>query len=277
MSTGSQQNQNPVWITGFFRSGSSLTGRIISLLGGDVGPKIDLLQPIGPRKHFNPEGFYENFLFMDTSLYLFQLLNSWGHQPPTDVDVETLSLKDIVYEDYVRFSMVDVHDERVPNREKKRILRRYYPGNLNQYLANEFTSRPFIKNPHFSVLWKWLITDWPASEFLIVFRNPESTVDSAKGITPEMSYNLYNEYFGRILSDTGVKATYFSYNNLIQNPEMSISKLAHSMELSTQHVSNAAGVINHNLVRHHKETSIKTPEETKEIYSRMMDRAINKL
>ena len=68
---GPDNSVHPIWVTGMFRSGTSLVTKILKELGGDLGPEEDLLQPFGTRKHLNPDGFYENHLFMEWSMYAF--------------------------------------------------------------------------------------------------------------------------------------------------------------------------------------------------------------
>lgn len=82
----------PLIITGMFRSGTTITASLLQLLGFHAGPKDHLLGAIGPRKSLNPEGFLENYPFMDLSMYVFYLTNSYGDAPPEKDQLEKLNL-----------------------------------------------------------------------------------------------------------------------------------------------------------------------------------------
>ena len=65
----------------------------------------------------NPDGFFENYLFMDWSLQVFMDLDSWGHVPPTLQSVKSYNKK-IDQDKFAYNSLVSIHDDRISNLEK---------------------------------------------------------------------------------------------------------------------------------------------------------------
>lgn len=221
---------SPLWITGMFRSGTSITTRILKEMGMDLGPEQDLLQAKGERAKLNPNGFYENYLFMDWSLVVFDQLNSWGDNPPAIASVKTFDNGVIKYEQFVYDSIVNIHDDRISNKDKSRILKQYFSGNLAQYLKDNFKGKITVKNPHFSVLFPTLDQLFPKGKYLVVFRNPANTVQSAKKVSPNANFELYHQYYVNIVNHPN--AIFFNYDKLIASPKESISQLASHLNLS---------------------------------------------
>jgi hypothetical protein len=212
-----------------FRSGTSIVTNIIHQLGLDIGPEEDLLHPIGFRADLNPDGFYENFLMMEWSIHIFNKLNSWGDKPPKDEDVKSFDLNTINYKEFVFDAIVNMHDDRISNKNKSRILQKYYPGNLQSYFYDCFNRNFAVKNPHFMLLYPILDNYCPNSKYLIVFRNPIDTVKSAKKVTPRASMELYYQYYSRMIDHPN--AIFFDYDELIFSPNNSLERLKDKLEL----------------------------------------------
>jgi hypothetical protein len=216
--------RSPLWITGMFRSGTSFTARLLESMGMDLGPSQDLLQAKGSRAALNPDGFHENFLFMEWSLMAFNQMGAWGDNPPTEQALKDYKNANIGYEDFVYNAIVNVHDDRISNKDKSRILKKYYGGNLAQYLAENFQKNALIKNPHFCLLHPVLDDIFPKGKYLVIFRNPEHTVSSAQQVTPNANMDLYHSYYTSILKHP--RAQFLDLDQLIDNPTEGISILA---------------------------------------------------
>lgn len=225
-----QSNIDPLWITGMFRSGTSITTQILKEMGIDLGPANDLLQAKGERARLNPNGFFENYLFMDWSLMIFDRLNAWGDNPPAIDLVEKFENTSIVHEQFVYDSIVNIHDDRISNKDKSRILKQYFSGNFAQYITDNFKSKFAIKNPHFSVLYPALDKIFPNGKYLVVFRNPIDTVKSAKKVSPNSNFELYYKYYESIINHPN--ALFFNYDKLIYTPKESINQLASHLDLT---------------------------------------------
>lgn len=226
----SNPDLTPLWITGMFRSGTSITTNLIHQMGMDIGPQQDLLKAKGGRANLNPDGFFENFLMMELSLHIFSKLNSWGDQPPLIEQVNSFDLNTIDYREFVYDSIVNFHDDRLSNKNKSRILQKYYPSNLNQYFNKCFNKHFAIKNPHFLLLYPILDKYWPNSKYLVVFRNPYETIESAKKVSPRVNLELYYQYYSRIIHHSN--AIFLDYNQLILTPERSLEALSEHLNLT---------------------------------------------
>lgn len=267
---------SPLWVTGFFRSGTSLSTRIVSELGYDLGPESHLLQPKGVRAHLNSSGFHENYLFMDWSLSVFDQYESWGHIPPEEEQIRNYSYLSKSHQEFAYQSIVEIHDDRISNVQKSKILRHYYPGNFETYLKTEFSGKIAIKNPHFAVLSKLLIEKWPDSKFLVLFRNPSAALTSMEHILPGVEQDLYVKYYQPLLSNKHISATFMSYDHMISSPELSIERLKKALNINMDS-STAVKIIDPSLNRHKTSNDIITSDEVKTIYSRMLAKAINVL
>ncbi len=264
-------DMEPIWICGMFRSGTSLTTQIVSELGIDIGPENDLLQPKGHRAKLNPNGFFENFLMMDFSSHTFNLLDAWGDNPPAIDAVKKLDIHNIDYKSFVYDSIVNFHDDRISNANKKRILKTYYPGNIEQYLKDNFNPRFAIKNPHFSLLYPLLNNICKRGEFLVVFRNPTDTINSAKQVTPNANEELYCSYYEGLMSLDN--AFFFDFDELRNNPQKSIELLAKHLKIESINPE-----IN-KIVTQKTSTELLSPEiseKVKNLYLNLKLKAINR-
>lgn len=264
------KNLTPIWITGLFRSGTSITARLINQMGVDLGPESDLLKARGIREPLNPNGFFENYLFMDWSLMVFDKLNAWGDNPPNLQQVKAFNNDSISYKDFVYNSIVNIHDDRISNKEKSEVLKKYFSGNLDQYLIDTFESKFAIKNPHFCVLYPLLDKLFPNGKYLVVFRNPSDTIKSALQVSPKANYELYQQYYTDIIHHQN--AIFLDYDQLISTPEKSIEALSKKLNLSCNS-KELSSIINR------KEQTIKTnnaPKELLDLYKQLKEKALNK-
>jgi hypothetical protein len=82
VTSGKGGGQNPVCVLGFGRSGTSLTMRLLNLLGVDVGPEADLLPA---QDADNPRGYWEPRWMIDLNDEILAALGTpW--QRPFDVE-----------------------------------------------------------------------------------------------------------------------------------------------------------------------------------------------
>jgi Sulfotransferase family len=271
-----EETISPLWITGLFRSGTTITTKILSEMGFSIGPDQHLLKDYGSRASWNPGGFYENYLFMDWSLSIFDGLDSWGHVPPSEEEVRNYNPNQINYEKYLYQTIVQIHDDRISNFNKANLLKRYFPGNINAYLREQFKTPIAVKNPHFSVLSELLLKYWPNGRFLVVFRNPDATISSANKVAVTTDYTLYIDYYSRLLEKPNIEVTYFSYDELVAHPQESIKALANNFKLNKPSDS-VFKMVKPELYRHKQELQYGNwPEELKIMYSKMQEKAINK-
>lgn len=264
---------SPVFVTGFFRSGTSLVTHLLQECGMNVGPDNDLLKSKGSRADLNRDGFFENYLFMDASLYAFNKLTAWGHLPPSTEEVMKVDLTESEEKLFQEFSLCGVHDDRISNRNKIHVLKHYGIGNLNLYLLNEFGDRPLVKNPHFSVLWPWLIRKWPKSKFIVCFRNPTAAIASASKITPQLTDKVYLRYYESILKMDSSSTVFISYDHLMQHPELTIHRLINILDLKVDHPDRILSLIKKSEYRF-KEDEIENGK-LKELYLQLLSKASN--
>ena len=268
-------NEKPLFITGFFRSGTSVTTKLLNVLGMDLGPANHLLQAKNKRAELNPDGFFENYLFMEMSLMFFTKLNSWGHTPPSESALNNFEFTDSDREGFAEFTLCGVHDDRIGNKNKMKVLKNYDILSLNCYLEKEFKFPYAIKNPHFAVMTTFLNNKWPDAKFLVCFREPMAAIASAGKITTMLNQDIYLKYYEQLVKLPADKATFFSFDHLLKSPENSLNALCNNLNLSSTKVKESTAVIKPVLQRYKNAGEI-TNEKVKEIYHLMISRAINK-
>ena len=69
-----------ICVTGMHRSGTSVTSKLLNLLGVSLGPEEELL---GPRGDNNPKGFFENRSFVRLNAELLQATGGIWKEPPS--------------------------------------------------------------------------------------------------------------------------------------------------------------------------------------------------
>jgi hypothetical protein len=266
---------SPLIITGLFRSGTTITSRIIKDLGYSAGPDNHLLKAIGSRKVLNPDGFLENHFCMDLSMYLFFKTESWGDSPPGKLSVEGITLKGKDDNEMVWFSLTKIHDDRISNVNKLKTQLQGSASNPQSYFNSNFSEKSFVKNPHIAVLFPYFKKLFPQSKVLVVFRNPFDAVNSAKKVSPLANYELFNSYYEEMCSQfkSGNKnIQFFSYDNLIQNTDTSLQQL--SQFLNFQNLNFKCSYIQKKEIQGLTKSN-EVPSSTIELYSFMMDNCIN--
>lgn len=232
----SPSNTPVVWLTGLFRSGTTILSKCLELCGAKFGPQEDLLQSKGTRATLAPNGFLENYLFMEYSVFQLYHAGGWGDQVPKK---QFKSPVDINHEQFVDHCVRKMHDDRISNRNKARILKSYGPNNLDQYLSSFNTDNPFVKNPHFCLMADHLNKWWPSSTFVVIFKHPDQALESAKRVSPRADETLYNSYYSPFIGQKNAHLVY--YNDLVYQTEKIMPTLC--QELSLEFNSNSKELI----------------------------------
>lgn len=273
--TNDASDEKPLFVTGFFRSGTSITTRILQTLGMDLGPENHLLLAKNQRAELNPDGFFENYIFMETSLMAFHKLNSWGHLPPSPEQVKNLRFDEEDRKLFAEFTLCGVHDDRISNKNKMDALINYDVLSLDTYFKKRFKYPYAVKNPHFAVLSSFLLKKWPHAKFLVCFREPSAAIASAAKITHFLDEKVYSRYYSELTQLPSEQVIFFSHTKLIESPEESIKALANALNLNQDKVSAATALLNPSLHRF-KTNKEPSDKKVKELYDFMLSRAINK-
>nr|WP_321410885.1 sulfotransferase [uncultured Carboxylicivirga sp.] len=263
------ENLPIVFMLGMFRSGTSLTCRILEKIGFNLSPKWRLLHAKGSLKNLNPDGFYEDFLFAQLSRYWYALIEKSGDNPPSCEDVKSFDLKKIPLYSFILFSEKYAKEERISFFNR---LRSY----LFLFLKGEkafftFKKKALIKVPMLTPFYEQLNKWFPEASFITIIRNPSSTIKSSKALTEKSSLNLYDIYYQH-LSKLNLhfkeKNTIISYDNLINDPEESVKRFCKHFNLTNN--KSAEKLINMKLIRNIPEESIDN-----ELYKKLLKEAIN--
>jgi hypothetical protein len=123
---------------------------------------------------------------------------------------------------------------------------------------------------------------FPKGILLVVFRNPFSVVESAKKITRNSSFELYQKYHQHLsVLDTKIienDVFYFSYDNLIEDPKTSVDQLYNFLNAHFQLGDNrqkAIDKIDMSLFRNRPKKNINDlPNNIKILYTSMLDKTI---
>jgi hypothetical protein len=263
--------KSPLLISGAFRSGTSIITRLLCNAGYSCGPESHLLQPKGRYKEFNPDGYFENYFFMELSRYLFHLTDSAGDRPPSASAVKTILQTGMNDADFRAYAILKLRESRVSNRNKERVLKCASVNNCAAYVSNVFGNNPVIKNPHFGVLLPWIEKEFPESTHVVVFRNPDDWLRSAKVVTPNATYSLYNKYYESHLDSSRISNRVFvNYDELINAPESSIKNILLKL-----------GLINYNeeslvrMIRRKPAKPIDTGVGETELYQQLKQLSVN--
>jgi hypothetical protein len=272
----SAKKVNPILITGLFRSGTTITAKLFNEMGYSAGPDEHLLKARGERRILNPEGFLENYFFMDLSTYLFHKTQSWGDIPPTYDVIEKMELLKNDRHKLAKFSIIRLHDDRISNVQKLKILAAYNVCEPGAYLETNFPEKSFIKNPHFAVLFLYFKKMFPQSPFVFVFREPAAAVNSAKKVSPVADYDLYNAYYREACKEhkTGnLNIVFLSYENLVNDTKHSLQQITMHFKIKNADVEKLAENIHSNSVIGLKND---VPENVNSLYHYMLLNCINK-
>jgi hypothetical protein len=145
--------QLPICVLGMGRSGSSLTARVLNLLGAELGPEESLIGS-GPQ---NLKGYWEQRAFFDLNEMLLRALGGDYENPP------------LLEPGWER------SPELAPLKERAREL-----------IEDHFGDRPVwaFKDPRFSLtlpFWREIV---PRMRYVICVRNPAEVLDSFAAYSP---------------------------------------------------------------------------------------------
>jgi hypothetical protein len=202
MSALNRSNSSPVCVLGFGRSGTSLTMRMLNLLGVAVGPEEDLLLPVEAD---NTRGYWEpQWMVQLNDEILAELDTVWWRPFPGEPGWERRE----VFE---------------PLRERARAL-----------LREKFGAAPLWgwKDPRTALtlpFWQELVPD---ARYVICVRNPADAVSSIQR-RPEPALpvgewgDLWLEYTARAIRDThGRHRLFVFYEDFFRNPHLELERIA---------------------------------------------------
>ena len=255
-------------VRGAFRSGTSVLTNILSRAGFDLGPPHHLLQATGKFHQYNPEGYFENYFFMELSRYIFHITGSSGDRPPSENVIAALSVNDLDDRAFHEYAIMELRESRVSNRNKVEVLRRASVKHIEAYVNNVFGKKPLIKNPHFSVLEPFFGKLFPASKRIVAFRNPSDWLRSARPLGNHVNADLYEKYYSYYLQTSGVNCIFFDYDKLLQSPETSIRILLDELGVKEHNVGQLAGIV--------KKKISSEPSGKHSIHQKLQSLAINK-
>jgi Sulfotransferase family len=259
----------PIWVLGMYRSGTSLTCKALEKCGVDFGPADELVQG-GPLRDLNPDGFYENTLFADLSRYWFARTGSTIARPPSQAALQGTVFDRVEFRDFAWYSLVERPDRRITYAARCRSLRHFAQRGTDSYIRSRFRGRFAIKTPQLTALYRLLLERWPDSTVLVVFREPAATLRSCLQLTRELAllgvrgvgelrrraqaYGVFDEqsyleYYEPLLADPrSSRFIYFSYDQLINEPQGSVEKLASALGLPVG--TELDGLVKSSLIRH---------------------------
>ena len=216
----------PLFVGGMFRSGTSLVTRLLIQNGFDAGPEKHLLQPIGFRKELNPDGFFENYLFMEWSMLYMKLQGVNGASVNEPSHWKSIMEINIAEEEFARFCILENSDDRISNKNKLDVLKNYSTTNLDQYIQQNFGVDPVIKNPHFTLFFDAMFQHWPHSKLILVFQNPQQSLASVNSKMLPVDPLLYKRYYEPALNANDPRIAFFSLEQLFADPEGSLQALS---------------------------------------------------
>lgn len=261
---------SPLLVSGAFRSGTSLVTRLLCGAGYDCGPETHLLQPKGRYRKYNPDGYFENYFFMELSRYIFHLTNSAGDDPPEEESLKIISEQGLDDSAFRKYAVLHLRESRVSNSNKERVLKCASVNNCAAYVKAVFGKNPIIKNPHFGVLLPWIENEFPASQHVAVFRNPDDWARSAKAVTGKADISLYEKYYRSHLHSSRVSGRVFiNYDKLIESPEDSLQCILQRLGIHKVDVQKLASIVRRS------DHSVKEEAAQSEIYMQLIQHSVN--
>lgn len=261
-------NANILFVLGMFRSGTSLTSKLLEQLGLPLNKDWRLLKAVGNLAILNPEGFREDFLFAQVSRFWFEKLNRSGDNPPTPEEVAKFKAQPIRLDEFINFSETVGRDNRISNLNRLRCyLLLLFVGD-RAFVNN--SKQIQIKIPMLTPFYEQLLRWYPNSKYLIVIRNPDATIVSSKKLTENSNIDLYNRYYIHLYNLFQKHRTItqiISYDDLLENSKLTIQGLKYKYNLQGQ----PASVIRKDLIR----SPIKL-ESKNSYYDYLLKEAFNK-
>ncbi|HEX6687812.1 MAG TPA: sulfotransferase [Solirubrobacterales bacterium] len=212
MTDSTTGRSTPICVIGPGRAGTSVTMRVLNLLGVYIGPEEDLVEP-GPG---GPKGFWERRDMMKLDDRLLRLQGgSWRKPPPLPPGWEAAAELD-------------------PEREQARAL-----------IERVFARRELWgwKNPRVTLTTAFWLRLVPELRFVICLRNPIDVADSIapptdrkhedafyysrRGPRPEQTYRLWLTYIASALANTaGHPRLLVSYDDYFEARRQTVERLA---------------------------------------------------
>ncbi|HAT66575.1 MAG TPA: hypothetical protein DCS66_18605, partial [Flavobacteriaceae bacterium] len=223
----------------------------------------------GRLKKLNPNGFFEDFLYANLARYWIHTLGKSGAHPPTKEEVKKITLAPINISKFIRFAEFTSPDDRISYFNRHRA---YLWLLLKKEKAFYAPKQDIVKIPML-LLFHEQIKAWvPNAKFLIIIRNPESTIKSSRILTSEASIELYNHYYSflkQMYDSNQNEAWVLSYDNLLKNPESS-TKMVTSV-LNATFNAESIELIDPKLIRNASDNEVFSDE-----YQYLYSQTINK-
>lgn len=218
---------DPVFIIGMHRSGTSALGGVLDALGLNTGKTV---MPANPERG-NPKGFFENQAMVDLHDQFLTAIR-WGWLKPFPI----------------------------PRRRFRAAVMKRYREEILRVMTEEFGStRPLIKDPRICELlplWRPLVETWfAAASFIVPIRPPLEVAASLRkrdnftlthGLTLWAVHVLEAEKGSR-----GFKRHFTVYEDLLAKPVETVTALARALALPVEKVEQAVARQVDPALRHH--------------------------
>ena len=223
-----ERSRPPFIVTGIYRSGTSVASRITQSLGIDFGPKEHFLQPVGKIANLNPEGFEENFFFDHLGHFLLRSAGGNGLSPPSADVMRAMDIGALRDEDFWYFCTSAHRDDRIMSSVYDEFFYRYNISNIDAYIEDRFEKCTWgFKDVHAGFYSETIDRRWDGASRLVMFRDPESFLRSAKNIARKVTIDPWIQYYTRVLDDLDTDRTLLvSYDQLKERPDKIIAGIA---------------------------------------------------
>ena len=226
-------------------------------------------------KNLNPNGFYEDFIFADLSRYLLKKLNRKGDDPPSQNEVETLTWDNFNLIDFIRFSFLEMYEDRVLPTNKIHCYFRLINRGIVDYVDSK-GDNPMIKIPMLSFFYLLLLEKWPKSKFLVTYRHPSAVLKSSSRLTQNTHYSLYVKYHEFLinLKNYTSEVGYISYDHILIEPEVFMLKLNSFLDQKPFETFKLSDIIDPTLIRNKPDLD-PLEEPLQKCYGELCENSIN--
>ncbi|HEY8808984.1 MAG TPA: glycosyltransferase [Solirubrobacterales bacterium] len=213
-STG-ELSSDPICVLGMSRTGSSLTARVLNLLGVYLGHPEDLLngklhqlagegdEVLAKAKEANPAGFWEHYRIMRLNERILRTHGGSWRDPPT-----------------LPVGWEQSHELDAERREARSLLRETFAG---QPLWGWKDPRNCLTLP----FWERLV---PRARYVICLRNPldvASSLQRRDGMPLQQGIGLWRAYvIAALLNTSGRPRLFVPYENHFDDPHGTVERLA---------------------------------------------------
>jgi hypothetical protein len=217
-------------------------------------------------------------------MYFLKLAGGSGIKFPDLNKLIQIDLGSINDKEFAYYSEMVLKEDRINAKIRRNILRNYSITNINQYVYDYFdTSCWGFKDVHSGIYMPLYLKLWPNSKIVCIFREPVSFLSSATKLSPNVTYDIWIEYYKRIIKIEKHNPVYWicfedllqKNINVIKGLMSFIGKTAKELQ-SDAYINSLLKIIKPDLVNYPND-SLNNREYLKTFYDELKRKAVHSI